>query len=293
MRRPADTDFPKGLYMISDLIGENAEALLDDWLDAADRVSRARPELAHERRLQARSFIEQLGQSIDDDTRPEDVRSAPWLGVRETLDTIVDAHLDEGISPADIAFFVMSIKRPLHRLLVVRGGEPEDLLKALWRVDLIVDRLGLYTAEIQIRRKEQVIARQQEEILELSSPVVQVWDGVLAVPLIGTLDSYRTQQVTETILEAVVETRSEQVILDITGVPTVDTQVAHHLLKTVAALRLMGAEAIVSGIRPQIAQTMVHLGVDLGQVVTKARLADALKLAFRRGGLLVSGGATH
>ncbi len=293
MRRPADTDFPKGLYMISDLIGENAEALLDDWLEAADRVSRARPELAHERRLQARSFIEQLGQSIDDDTRPEDVRSAPWSGVRETLDAIVDTHLDEGKAPADIAFFVMSIKRPLHRLLVMRGGEPDDMLRVIWRVDLIVDRLGLYTAEIQIRRKEQVIARQQEEILELSSPVVQVWDGVLAVPLIGTLDSYRTQQVTETILEAVVETRSEQVILDITGVPTVDTQVAHHLLKTVAALRLMGAEAIVSGIRPQIAQTMVHLGVDLGQVVTKARLSDALKLAFRRGGLLVSGGAAN
>ncbi len=277
--------------MIAQLIGENVEALLDNWLEAAARLSRARPELATERRQQARVFLEQLGHSLDDDTRPEDVRSAPWSGVRETLDAIVDSHLDEGMAPAQIAFFVLSIKRPLHRLILERGGDTEKQLKALWRIDLIVDRLGLYTAEVQIRRKEQVIARQQEEILELSSPVVQLWDGVLAVPLIGTLDSYRTQQVTETILEAVVSTRSEQVILDITGVPAVDTQVAHHLLKTVAALRLMGAEAIVSGIRPQIAQTMVHLGVDLGQVVTKARLADALKLAFRRNGLLVSAGA--
>lgn len=276
--------------MIAQLIGDNAEVLLDEWLDAAARISRARPEMQAERRLQARAFLDELGQSLDDDSRPEDVRSAPWVGVRDTLDAIVDAHLDEGMLPAQIAFFVMSIKRPLHRLILERGGDTERLLKGIWRVDLIVDRLGLYTAEVQIRRKEEVIARQQEEILELSSPVVQLWDGVLAVPLIGTLDSYRTQQVTETILEAVVQTRSEQVILDITGVPTVDTQVAHHLLKTVAALRLMGAEAIVSGIRPQIAQTMVHLGVDLGQVVTKARLSDALKLAFRRTGLLVSGG---
>lgn len=276
--------------MIAQLIGDHEDALLDDWLDAAARISRSRPEMEGERRRQAKAFLDQLGQSLDDDTRPEDVRSPPWAGVRQTLDAIVDSHLDEGISAADIAFFVMSIKRPLHRIILFQGGPPDDVLRQMWRVDLIVDRLGLYTAEIQIRRKEQVIARQQEEILELSSPVVQIWDGVLAVPLIGTLDSYRTQQVTETILEAVVHTRSEQVILDITGVPTVDTQVAHHLLKTVAALRLMGAEAIISGIRPQIAQTMVHLGVDLGQVVTKARLSDALKLAFRRSGLLVSGG---
>lgn len=279
--------------MIARLIGDNADVLLDDWLKAANRISRAGPELATERRAQARLFLDELGRAIDDGSRPEDVRSAPWAGVRDALDTIVDTHLDEGVPPAEIAFFVLSIKRPVHRLILERGGDVDAQLKALWRVDLIVDRLGLYTAEIQIRRKEQVIARQQEEILELSSPVVQLWDGVLAVPLIGTLDSFRTQQVTETILEAVVETRSEQVILDITGVPTVDTQVAHHLLKTVAALRLMGAEAIVSGIRPQIAQTMVHLGVDLGQVVTKARLSDALKLAFRRGGLLVSGGAAR
>lgn len=274
--------------MIASLLQDNEEELLDEWLDAAARLDHSSPELRAERRRQARDFLKQLGSAIDDHSRPEDVRSEPWTGVRQTLDTIVDVHLEEGAAPAAIATFVLSLKRPIFRFVLKRGGEPEAALDRIWRISLIMDRLGLYTAEVQIRRKQQVIERQQEEILELSSPVVQVWDGVLAVPLIGTLDSYRTQQVTETILEAVVATRSEQVILDITGVPTVDTQVAHHLLKTVAALRLMGAEAIVSGIRPQIAQTMVHLGVDLGQVVTKARLADALKLAFQRGGLLVS-----
>lgn len=274
--------------MISSLIQDNEDELLNEWLDAAARLDQSSPELRQERRRQAREFLKQLGSAIDDQSRPEDVRSEPWAGVRQTLDTIVDVHLEEGSSPAAIAFFVMSVKRPMFRFVLRKGGEPEKTLDRMWRISLILDRLGLYTAEVQIRRKQQIIERQQEEILELSSPVVQVWDGVLAVPLIGTLDSYRTQQVTETILEAVVATRSEQVILDITGVPTVDTQVAHHLLKTVAALRLMGAEAIVSGIRPQIAQTMVHLGVDLGQVVTKARLSDALKLAFQRGGLRVT-----
>ncbi|MEZ4436350.1 MAG: STAS domain-containing protein [bacterium] len=277
--------------MIAKVIQQYEDELLDEWLEAASRLDQTTPELRDERRRQAQAFLQQLGSSMDDHSRPEDVRSEPWAGVRATLDTIVDVHLEEGSNPADIAFFVLSVKRPLFRVILRQSNDEETTLRHLWRINLIVDRLGLYTAEVQIRRKQQVIERQQEEILELSSPVVQVWDGVLAVPLIGTLDSYRTQQVTETILEAVVATRSEQVILDITGVPTVDTQVAHHLLKTVAALRLMGAEAIVSGIRPQIAQTMVHLGVDLGQVVTKARLADALKLAFQRGGLLVSSGA--
>lgn len=278
--------------MIAKVIQQYEDELLDEWLEAAQRLDQTTPELRDERRRQAQAFLQQLGSAMDDHSRPEDVRSEPWSGVRATLDTIVDVHLEEGSAPVDIAFFVLSVKRPLFRVILRQAKDEETMLRQIWRINLIVDRLGLYTAEVQIRRKQQVIERQQEEILELSSPVVQVWDGVLAVPLIGTLDSYRTQQVTETILEAVVATRSEQVILDITGVPTVDTQVAHHLLKTVAALRLMGAEAIVSGIRPQIAQTMVHLGVDLGQVVTKARLSDALKLAFQRGGLLVSSGAS-
>jgi rsbT co-antagonist protein RsbR len=138
------------------------------------------------------------------------------------------------------------------------------------------------------RAREELITRQQEEMLELSTPVVKLWDGILALPMIGTLDSARTQVVMESLLQKIVDTGSEMAIIDITGVPTVDTLVAQHLLKTVTALRLMGAECIISGVRPQIAQTIVHLGVDLQGVITKANLADALALALKRGGYKVS-----
>ncbi len=147
--------------------------------------------------------------------------------------------------------------------------------------------LGLYTIEVHQRAREDVIRRQQQDLLELSTPVVKLWEGVLAVPLIGTLDSARTQVVMETLLQRIVETGSPLAIIDITGVPTVDTLVAQHLLKTVAAARLMGADCIISGIRPQIAQTIVHLGVDLADVATKATLADAVALALQRSGFAI------
>jgi len=145
----------------------------------------------------------------------------------------------------------------------------------------------LFTTEMYQRAREEVIARQQQDMLELSTPVVKLWDGVLALPMIGTLDSARTQVVMETLLQRIVETGSAVAILDITGVPTVDTLVAQHLLKTIAAARLMGADCIISGVRPQIAQTIVHLGVDLGNVITKATLADAFALALQRTGQTV------
>ena len=151
---------------------------------------------------------------------------------------------------------------------------------SLWSVSTVLDKLGLFTVEAYQRSREEVIERQQRELLDLSTPVVQLWDGILALPLIGTLDSERTQIVMESLLEAIVEKEATIAILDITGVPTVDTLVAQHLMKTVAAARLMGAECIISGIRPQIAQTIVHLGVDLGSVITKATLAGALQVAL-------------
>jgi rsbT co-antagonist protein RsbR len=157
----------------------------------------------------------------------------------------------------------------------------------------MLDKLGLYTIEVFQKGREEVIARQQQEMLELSTPVVQLWDGILALPLIGTLDSARTQTVMENLLEKIVETGSEVAILDITGVPTVDTLVAQHLMKAVAAARLMGAECIISGIRPQIAQTIVHLGVDLADVTTKASLADAIKHALQRSELMIVSTATR
>jgi rsbT co-antagonist protein RsbR len=155
----------------------------------------------------------------------------------------------------------------------------------LWAITELLDKLGLHTVKTFQRTREEVINRQQAEMLELSTPVVKLWEGILAVPLIGTLDSARTQVVMESLLQRIVETESQIAIIDITGVPTVDTLVAQHLLKTVAALRLMGADCIVSGVRPQIAQTIVHLGVDLQGVTTKANLADALALALKRTGV--------
>ena len=162
------------------------------------------------------------------------------------------------------------------------------LAEEIWAATQLLDSLGLHTVTTFQRAREELINRQQEEMLELSTPVVKLWDGILALPMIGTLDSQRTQVVMESLLQKIVDTGSEMAIIDITGVPTVDTLVAQHLLKTVTALRLMGAECIISGVRPQIAQTIVHLGVDLQGVVTKANLADALALALKRGGYTIS-----
>jgi rsbT co-antagonist protein RsbR len=162
--------------------------------------------------------------------------------------------------------------------------KPEAFADAIWETTTLLDKLGLYTTEVYQKSREEVIARQQSELLELSTPVVSLWEGILALPLIGTLDSERTQVVMESLLTKIIETRAPIAIIDITGVPTVDTLVAQHLLKTVAAARLMGADCMISGIRPQIAQTIVHLGVDLGSVITKATLADAFMLALKRTG---------
>ena len=184
----------------------------------------------------------------------------------------------QGFTPSETATFVFSLKKPLFaRLRRECADGRRGAGRATWAATELLDRLGLYTTEVYQKAREEVIDRQQQEMLELSTPVVKLWDGILALPLIGTLDSARTQVVMEALLQRIVETGSEIAIIDITGVPTVDTLVAQHLLKTVTAARLMGADCIISGIRPQIAQTIVHLGVDLGDVTTKATLADALR----------------
>jgi rsbT co-antagonist protein RsbR len=184
---------------------------------------------------------------------------------------------------------VFSLKQPIFmRLRQELGNDAQALADETWKASRLLDALGLFTTEVYQKGREDVIARQQQELLELSTPVVSLWENVLALPLIGTLDSARTQVVMESLLQRIVDTGAEVAIIDITGVPTVDTLVAQHLLKTVAAARLMGADCIISGIRPQIAQTIVHLGVDLGDVVTKASLADALLVALRRTGFVVT-----
>jgi rsbT co-antagonist protein RsbR len=191
----------------------------------------------------------------------------------------------QGFSSDETASFIFSLKKPFFAALRVDAGKDADALAdQVWRATELLDALGLHTITVYQKSREDVINRQQREMLELSTPVVKLWEGILALPMIGTLDSARTQVVMENLLQKVVETGAQIAILDITGVPTVDTLVAQHLLKTVTALRLMGAEAIISGVRPQIAQTIVHLGVDLQGVTTKANLADALALALKRTG---------
>ena len=210
------------------------------------------------------------------------IQSAPWNGVREVLEGVSHDRALQGFSPTETATFVFSLKEPLFELIRQECGRDADALAAeTLTVSQVLDQLGLFTAEIFQTSREQIILRQQEEMLELSTPVVQLWDGILALPLIGTLDSSRTQKLMENLHEEIVRSEAEIAIIDITGAPTVDTLVAQHLLKTVSAARLMGADCIISGIRPQIAQTLVHLGFELN-VISKASMADALKLAFRR-----------
>jgi len=214
-----------------------------------------------------------------------DITGTEWERVREIITDLSASRAKGGYSPSETASFVFSLKRPIFNALRADYGKDADTLgEATWEATLLLDKLGLLTTEIFQKTREDVISRQQQELLELSTPVVRLWENVLALPLIGTLDSARTQVVMQNLLEAIVSTRSDFAIIDITGVPIVDTLVAQHLLKTVAAARLMGADCLISGIRPQIAQTIIHLGVDLTNVTTKATLADAFAVALKRSG---------
>lgn len=237
-----------------------------------------------ELQTQARSLLSELKAAIEEDGLDADAGS--YEHVRALLSEISRARALQGFSARETARFVFSLKKPLFNAVRAAEKEASSAADRVWEISMLLDELGLYTMEVYQKDREEVIARQQSEISELSTPVVKLWDGVLALPLIGTLDSARTQVVMENLLQSIVDYGAEIAIIDITGVPTVDTLVAQHLLKTVAAARLMGADCIVSGIRPQIAQTMVHLGVDL-DVVTKSTLADAFSIALRRTGRCV------
>jgi len=215
----------------------------------------------------------------------QNIEHRSWDEVRDLLAEISSSRAKAGSTPSETASFVFSLKQPLFvRLNEGMAGDPAALAGASWTISSLLDKLGLYTIEVFQRARDQIIVRQQQELLELSTPVVKLWNGILALPLIGTLDSARTQVVMENILQKIVDTGAAIAIIDITGVPTVDTLVAQHLMKTIAAARLMGADCIISGIRPQIAQTIVHLGVNLEDVTTKASLADAFVVALERTG---------
>ena len=262
-----------------------------DWLKSQQSSHAYRPDLIRENELaqQSGDFLKVLLHALQK-APSDDVASADWTEVRDFLAGVSHSRAQQGFSPSETATFVFSLKAPLFRVLRDEIKDVDKLADAMWDLTELIDRLGLHTTEVYQKAREQVIIRQQRELLELSTPVVQLWDDILALPLVGTLDSARAQVVMETLLQKIVETEAAIAIIDITGVPTVDTLVAQHLLKTIAATRLMGADAIVSGIRPQIAQTIVHLGVDLGEVVTKATLADAFAVALKRTGAKISQG---
>ena len=220
--------------------------------------------------------------------RIDDVQAEPWSQVRAFLTQLSAERARQGYTSSQTATFIFSLKRPLFDVLRREIPEPARLAAATWELSELLDKLGLLTVAAFQQTREEVISRQQEEMLELSTPVVKLWEGILALPMIGTLDSARTQVVMETLLQRIVETGSSIAIIDITGVPMVDTLVAQHLLKTITAIRLMGADCIISGVRPQIAQTIVHLGVNLQGISTKATLADALAVALERTGRSVA-----
>ncbi|MDX2213693.1 MAG: STAS domain-containing protein [Oculatellaceae cyanobacterium bins.114] len=216
------------------------------------------------------------------------LQTTEWREVRDMLTSVSRSRSQKGFTPTETATFIFSFKQPLFSRLRHQLQEPTELGEEIWHATNLLDRLGLFVVEAYQKAREEVILRQQEELMELSTPVVKLWEGILALPIIGTLDSARTQIVMESLLQKIVETGSEVAIIDITGVPTVDTLTAQHLLKTVTAARLMGADCIISGIRPQIAQTIVYLGIDLTDVITKATLADAFALALKRTGTSIT-----
>ena len=264
--------------------------LLSTWMDLQLRSASSRRDLINDAELREQSsqFLRLVREAV---TRGDidNFESPAWAPVRELLTTISQSRARQGFTPSETATFVLSLKEPVFgRLGQELRGDAGALADEVWRATVLFDSLALITTEAHQKTRERLIAEQQREMLELSTPVVQLWDGVLGLPLIGTLDSARTQVVMENLLQRIVDTGARIAVIDITGVPTVDTLVAQHLLKTVAAARLMGADCIISGIRPQIAQTIVHLGLDLTTVATKATLADAFAQALQRVGLGVS-----
>jgi rsbT co-antagonist protein RsbR len=271
--------------LIAGLLQDQSAAIRTEWEAQLDTVTLGSRKLRKdEQRSQCADFLSALTGAMAGGA-PGDINDRSWNEVRKVLDDISSSRAKSGSTPSETASFIFSVKQPVFAVLNTRlGGQPDVLAAAFWEVSTVLDRLGLYTVEVFQRSRDQIVARQQQELLELSTPVITLWEGVLALPLIGTLDSMRAQVVMENILQKIVDTGATIAIIDITGVPTVDTLVAQHLMKTIAAARLMGADCIISGIRPQIAQTIVHLGVDLATVITKATLADAFLVALERTG---------
>jgi rsbT co-antagonist protein RsbR len=267
------------------LVQQHEAALLAEWTRAQKTARRSAGATTEQLEVDSAEFLKHFLRGLASER--SSTRDAAWEPTREFLSDLSRSRAKQGFTPVETATFVFSLKKPLFAQMRAAINDADELGVATWDATLLLDELGLYTMESFQKTREEIIARQQQELLELSTPVTRLWEGVLAVPLVGTLDSARTQVVMESLLEEIVQSGASIAVMDITGVPTVDTLVAQHLLKTVAAAKLMGAECVISGIRPQIAQTIVHLGVDLGDVVTKATLADAFRHALGRLGLEV------
>jgi len=274
---------------LADIISNHQDSLLTEW------IKEQQAQLGHQRgvlsenelKAQCTEFLQLIKTAILNED--QNIKASHWEALRNMLGDLSRSRAEKGFTPSETANFVFSFKKPLftqvHKEFTT---DANALIESIWSVSQLLDKLGLYTTEVSQTAREEVILRQQQDMLELSTPVVSLAEGILALPLIGTLDSARTQVVMESLLQSIVQTGSTFAIIDITGVPTVDTLVAQHLLKTVTAARLMGADCIISGIRPQIAQTIVHLGVELGNVITKATLASAFKIALEMQGMKIT-----
>ena len=274
--------------LFDDVLKAGPEAFLESWLSEATQSGDSAP-ITKTAPQDARELMDSLQDAVRAGADLTRFEGEAWSRTRSVLAELSRSRAAQGASAGETSYFVLAIKKPLFAgLRKLLDGSPQHAFDVVWAASTLVDRMAQWTATTYQRSREDVILRQQQELLELSTPVVKLWEGVLAVPMIGTLDSSRTQLVMESLLTRIVETGSELAIIDITGVPTVDTLVAQHLLKTVTAIRLMGADCIISGIRPQIAQTIVQLGIDLQGIITKATLADALSLALKKGGWAVS-----
>jgi rsbT co-antagonist protein RsbR len=269
---------------ISEALVRDQQSFLNEWIKKIHTATQGAGSISEsDLRRQCQKFLSVFRTGLDDvgASNPSDPR---WKELRDLLGDISKSRAMQGFSSTETATFVFSFKEPLFERLREEVRDAQILADQIWGATELLDAFGLYTTDVFLKTREDLIRRAQEDMLELSTPVVKLWDGILALPLIGTLDSARTQVVMETLLEAIVETNSKVAIIDITGVPTVDTVVAQHLLKTIAAARLMGADCIISGIRPQIAQTIVHLGINLLDVTSKATLRDAFAVALARTG---------
>jgi rsbT co-antagonist protein RsbR len=290
---PETTDASPPTDHLLDVLTTDAAEIAAEWIEAQQQEGVRRSDLftEEEGREQARRFVAALATGLGAAGRTSrfEFGDDEWSDLRAVLSDVTSVRIERGVKPAEMARFVLALKEPVFARLRARlGGDPDVLAAEIDFATRLVDAFVLHVIDVFQTGHDAVIRRQQSEMVELSTPVVQLWDGILALPLIGTLDSVRAQDVMENVLETIVARQAEIVILDITGVQTVDTQVAQHLLRTAAAVRLMGATCVISGISPHIAQTMVQLGVEVGDVVTRSDIQSALVYAFRQLSLAIA-----